>query len=433
MKYHKAVRDVCRESDLARQQRFAESVLSNRSRDFWKEVKCIRGKHSNLPSVIDNCSGAGDIAQCFADKYRDLYSSVPYNVDEIASIRQQLNCDIELQYDMSDSMIDANEVYSAIHRLNIGKADGSIGLTSDHFINANRDLSAHLSMLLTGLLFHGFLPDDLAVSTIIPIPKSRNGQMTNSDNYRGICLSSIVCKILDLVIRDRYIDNLATTQFGFKAGRSTNMCTLLVKETISYYTNNSSSVYCCLLDATKAFDRVNYSKLFRMLIDRKMPPVVVRLLLNMYTGHHTRIMWNGCFSQYMDVKNGVKQGGILSPILFCVYLDTLILSLVNSGVGCYMGHICLSVLAYADDLVILAPSASAMRKLLLICEHFSCDYDVKFNASKSKCILFQSVDVHRHSSLKPVFALVRMLLSTSMSGPIWVIYCIGILLIAITF
>jgi len=405
MKYHRAIREVIREGDTIRKEKFAESVLGNNSRDFWNEVKKMRGRRSNLPGVVDDCSGDADIAQCFGDKYRDLYSSVPYNVDEISSLKQQLNDDIKLQCESSNAAVDAGEVYNAIRRLNMGKSDGTAGLSSDHFLYANCDLSVHLSMLIAGLINHGCIPEELAVSTVIPIPKSRTGGLAVSDNYRGICLSSIICKIIDLVILNRYVDNLSTSQlqFGFKAGRSTNMCTLLVKETISYYTNNSGSVYCCMLDATKAFDRVNYSKLFGILIDRKLPSVFVRFLLNMYTGHQTRVRWNGCFSDFIDVNNGVKQGGILSPILFCVYLDTLILKLVNSGVGCYMGHICLSVLAYADDLVLLAPSASAMRRLLSICDEFANEFDVKFNASKSKCMFFHPVGERSYCRVKPVF------------------------------
>jgi hypothetical protein len=84
-------------------------------------------------------------------------------------------------------------------------------------------------------------------------------------------------------------------QFGFKKGRFTGMCTMLVKEAISYYRNNSSPVFCTLLDATKAFDRVNYNKLFKLLSDRNIPPLVIRFLLKMYTDHNTRIMWNGVF------------------------------------------------------------------------------------------------------------------------------------------
>jgi len=67
-----------------------------------------------------------------------------------------------------------------------------------------------------------------------------------------------------------------------------------------------------MLDATKAFDRVHYSKLFNMLVARDMPFVTIRLLLNMYTSHVTKVMWNGIYSSSFFVKNGVKQGGIVS-------------------------------------------------------------------------------------------------------------------------
>jgi len=74
-----------------------------------------------------------------------------------------------------------------------------------------------------------------------------------------------------------------------------------------------------MLDATKAFDRVHYGEQFNMLAARDMPFVTTRLLLNMYTSHVTKVMWNGIYSSLFLVKNGVKQGGIVSPILFCVF------------------------------------------------------------------------------------------------------------------
>ena len=80
-------------------------------------------------------------------------------------------------------------------------------------------------------------------------------------------------------------------QFGFKAKRS-----MVLKEVISYYVNNGSSVYCTLLDATKVFDRVEYCKLFRVLLDRKLLVACIRLLANMYTKHVTRVSWNGVCS-----------------------------------------------------------------------------------------------------------------------------------------
>ena len=152
-------------------------------------------------------------------------------------------------------------------------------------------------------------------------PKGRKGVSSDSSEYRGIALSSIFGKVLDLIILNRYADFFITSdlQFGFKAKRSTNMCTMVLKEAIDYYTSNGRSVFCTLLDATKALDRVDYCKLFRSLMYRDLPPIVLHLLLNMYTRQVTRVSWNGVFSSPFTVSNGVKEGGILSPILFCIY------------------------------------------------------------------------------------------------------------------
>ena len=94
------------------------------------------------------------------------------------------------------------------------------------------------------------------------------------------------------------------------------MCTMVLKETISYYIKHQSSVYCTFLDASKAFDRVHYCKLFRLLIKRGLPACIVRILINMYTGNQVRVLWAGLASDYFAVRNGVKQGGVISPIFF---------------------------------------------------------------------------------------------------------------------
>ena len=76
----------------------------------------------------------------------------------------------------------------------------------------------------------------------------------------------------------------------------------------------------------------------------------------------------GFASDYFKALNGVKQGGIISPVLFCVYIDQLLINLASSGVGCYVGLNFVGALAYADDIVLLAPTPTAMRKLLSICD-----------------------------------------------------------------
>ena len=164
------------------------------------------------------------------------------------------------------------------------------------------------------------------------------------------------------------------------------MCSMILKETLEHYRRNGSTVYCTMLDATKAFDRVEYCKLVRLLLIRNLPPIVVRLLLQMYLFHFAQVAWNGFFSERFRVSNGVRQGAIISPILFCVYFDVLLGRLSSTGTGCHMGLFFVGALAYADDLVLLAPSANAMRSMLHVCDIYAAQYNVLFNANKSKCI-----------------------------------------------
>ena len=133
------------------------------------------------------------------------------------------------------------------------------------------------------VLRHGLAPEAMLVGVMVPIPKGRWSNLCISDNFRAITLSSIIGKLLDIVIITKEEKHLSTSnyQFSFKKGLSTGLCTTMVQETISYFIHNGSNVYGLLLDASKAFDRLNYYKLFKILLTRGVCPTICRLLLNM--------------------------------------------------------------------------------------------------------------------------------------------------------
>lgn len=166
----------------------------------------------------------------------------------------------------------------------------------------------------------------------------------------------------------------------------------VLKEVFNYYTNNNTPVFSVFLDISKAFDKVKYCKLFRLLLQRGIPPIILRALLQLYTMNFLRVSWFGVMSDHFRAVNGVKQGAILSPILFCVYIDNLLILLSKSGVGCCMGRHFLGALAYADDIVLLAPSPTAMRKMLHLCESYAYDFNITFNSSKSKCLFVKPLN-----------------------------------------
>ena len=167
------------------------------------------------------------------------------------------------------------------------------------------------------------------------------------------------------------------------------MCIFTLKSVIKYYTQQSTPVYSCFLDASKAFDRVNHWKLFNKLIVRKVPLLIVRMFIFWYSKQEMCIKWGQSTSSFFTVSNGVRQGGILSPRLFAVYVDDLSKHLHDARSGCFIGHQCINHVMYADDICLLAPSALGLQKLLEVCYGFSQDNDIIFNSLKSVYVVFR--------------------------------------------
>ena len=216
------------------------------------------------------------------------------------------------------------------------------------------------------------------------------GSLHSSNNYRGISLCNALCKLIDLIIIEKCDGYLYTSelQFAYKRDHSTMLCTAVYKETVSHFLENGSNVYACLLDASSAFDRVHYGKLFDVLMKRNMPAVFIRLLLDSYLNQRICAAWGACKSDFFQATNGVKQGSIISPILFTVYVDELIARLQASGLGCNIGRSYIGVLGYADDLTLLSPSVNALSKMVGICEEYAKEYDIVFNCKKTVGIQF---------------------------------------------
>ncbi len=192
----------------------------------------------------------------------------------------------------------------------------------------------------------------MLLGTMVPIPKNKNKSFCDSDNYQAIVLSSIFSKTFNwvVILKEKVAVCSSDMQFGFKEGLSTTECTFTMLETIPYYNFNHINVYALFLDATKAFDRVHYGKLFKELCTRNMSPLVTRLL---YTNQKLQIKWGGKISSQFGVLNRTKQGGVLYLILFAVYIDGMSERFKESGIGCYLTNSYVGGVDFADDVKML--------------------------------------------------------------------------------
>ncbi len=132
-------------------------------------------------------------------------------------------------------------------------------MASEHFINEPDSFYEYLCVLFSKYLFNGYMPAAMVLSCLIPIPKDNN-DIQNSDKYRGITISAIYTKLFEYIILSIYGHMLisADLQFAYKADTSTTQCIWAAREVITYYNNNGSDVYSCLLDCSKSFDRIRH-------------------------------------------------------------------------------------------------------------------------------------------------------------------------------
>ena len=135
-----------------------------------------------------------------------------------------------------------------------------------------------------------------------------------------------------------------------------------------------------------AFDRVNHWTLAKKLLYRNVQLNIVKLFIFWYREQEFMVRWDNSLSMTLRCSNWIRQGGQLSPLLCNVYTDDLNHHLQAAGVGCYVGGACVNSLSYADDMVLLTPTVTALQTLLEVCRAYAGPHDIVYNTTKTVCI-----------------------------------------------
>ena len=149
---------------------------------------------------------------------------------------------------------------TAISRLKTGKAVGNDCLSAESFKYADTNICVFYVCCSNSILYHSYLPSKLVDTVIVPIAKDKKGGLGSKNNFRPIALTTIMSKLFEILILNRYGDLHSTdNQFGCKKTHVTDLCVYTLKQVADYNRSTSSPMYICFLNASKAFDRVNYA------------------------------------------------------------------------------------------------------------------------------------------------------------------------------
>lgn len=379
----------CRQNEEQLRADSCANAMSDKDyKAFWASIhKQSNSASTKYVDAIGGYTGDNNIAEMWRKHFDELYNTV-------RDVTSQTLCYDRLNERCSSTgagfSICVQDVLRSLQKQKLGKAVGPDNVAMEAFVFGGSKLAVHLCLLFNLFVKHGYLPKTFMSSLLVPLVKCKNGDLSDINNYRAIALSNALSKLFEHVL----VDSVHTdgegdqAQFGFKQGHSTALCTSIMKRTVEHYINRGSHVFACFVDLSKAFDKVNYWKLFNKLLDDNVNASIVRVLAFWYTRQEMCVCWNLTVSVAFTVSNGTRQGGVLSPYLFSRYIRDLLHDLQSAQLGCNIGGIFTNVLAYADDIVLLAPSWRALQCLLNVFWEGIQTLDMTCNVSKSVCMIF---------------------------------------------
>ena len=392
-KYKLAIRDNKAIIDQHRVDNLNENLLTGDHCKFWKSFKYFNYDKRSQSARVDGLHNDTAIANCFAQNFSRVYESNDATRSSILHDEFNVLYDKYYAEHIHDSInslyLSWSEMMDVLSNLEVGKATASF-LKAEHVLYGSPKLARHIHLLFNAMIQHCYVPQEFLMGSITPLIKDSQGDHNSPDNYRGLSIGVVFSNLFEHALLKKighllYTDPL---QFGYKKRHSTSHAIHALKYTIDYFTSRGSNVFAAFLDCSKGFDKVDHNGIFIKLIQRNVPLCVINLLMYWYSNLTSIVKWNCSLSFSFSVKSGVRQGGVLSPHLFAIYVDELILALRKLQVGCHIVNLFLACFVYADDICLLAPCRSALQLLLDTCESYGMAWCLSYNPSKSKVMYF---------------------------------------------
>ena len=321
-----------------------------------------------------------------------------FSVEFLEEIQQEVKAEMLVSHQFDSLNDDLNrpivedEVILVLRNLKQGKAAGWDRLVNELFKHGGEGIGKATAKLCEEMFRLERIPRAWARGLIFPLYK--DGDARVPENYRGITLLSVVGKIYTTVLNKRVTSwcekfgVLSEEQAGFRPGRSTVDHILSVAEVLRLRRKQRKQTHCCFLDIKKAYDTVHRDGLWKRLIEVGIRGKMWRVLKNVYDIVESCVLVGKEQTEWFSVEAGVRQGCILSPILFAVFIDGLARALRKVRVESILDNVKLNFLLFADDIVLLAKSKQDLQKLLNAAFNYSERWRFAWNCSKSKVMRF---------------------------------------------
>ena len=377
-----------------RDNKIDELIQTRDPLNFWTNLKSLSNqKQTSLDSTIPMRKLYNHFQQLHSTPNANLLKKQEEIIKELEHKKTTLS-----QLNNLDKPFSEKEVKQSIKMLKNKKAAGLDRIRNEMLKSGAHYLTTSLTKLFNFILSKGTYPDSWSTGLITPIFKS--GNKSDPSNYRGICVTSCLGKLFSVVLNNRLLTYLQDhnlihpSQIGFLKGFRTSDHIFSLRTLIDKYVTNANKgkLFCCFVDFQKAFDSIWHDGLLHKLLSKNIGGQFYHLISDMYSKTKCAVKNGNKRSSYFDYNRGVRQGCILSPLLFNLYLDEfphLLESSRDTDSITLPNGLPVNCLFYADDLILISRSAAGLQKQLNILQDYSEKWLLKINLKKTKTLIFQ--------------------------------------------
>ena len=311
------------------------------------------------------------------------YPEAPDEEGKLSSVR---DCNAAIKEAYKPPSFTTTEVEQTVKQLNRNKALDKDGISAEHLLYAPIEALQELTVIINKIFKETEAPTECKSGYKIPVPKKGKDTQLQA-NYRGITVTALVGKVIETLLQTeaeaKLLPKSSKLQFGFTRGLSPSMATLCLNETIAEAKKDKQPLYVTTLDAQKAFDVVNHSKLKQKLFLDGIRGHSWALIDNLYHDIQEHVSWKGQYSRPFKVTKGVRQGAVMSTTLYKLYVNDLLKTLESSGVGTYLGTTYIGSPTCADDILLIARSSSEAQTMIKTCDRYANSHQYTIHPSKS--------------------------------------------------
>ena len=297
------------------------------------------------------------------------------------SFEQQVDLDFDLICDICASLQDSVPEISSetaeriIKSLKNNRSCDGNGISAEHLKYGGKPVSIFIAQVLNSVFRYGKVPEMFKMGYITPIYKKQGKPLFDPNSYRRITITSLIGKVLEKYLLESAFSEFEALQNplqkGFTKGTSATVAALLFTEAIAEARDTKTPLYAACIDASKAFDVVWHKSLLRKFYNLGLTGRCWNILQDSYQEMSSVVNWCGKHSRSFIERQGVRQGGIISPTGYKIHIDPLLNLLQRMRVGLTIGTVYCGVPTVADDLLYLSRSIIELQTMLITQGYFA--------------------------------------------------------------